>query len=92
MAKQAKIEVLLARIDERLKSLTESIDRAFRHLERHSRTLYGNNGQSAGLVDEVRALKAQEERRRWHFRVIWTAIVGSIGSLVAWLWSRLPIH
>ena len=61
--------VTLALIGQKLDALSNTVDKI-------DSTINGVEDQP-GLKGRVRALEDSEDRRKWHFRTIWAAIVAS---------------
>lgn len=61
-------------------NVEHNFQRVMQIIERHEKLFFGDG--NAGMLTKIDRQEQVEEGRRWHFRVIWTAIVAMMFKIV----------
>jgi Uri superfamily endonuclease len=77
-----KIVERLDTINTAVITFTESHRQIRELLYKHDSTLYGDGNGNKGMAVRVDRLEQDFENRKWHIRMLWSAIVAAIAKIL----------
>lgn len=85
-AVESQVARLVAHAESEHGTMSRYHETLMKMLEKHDRDINGNGKD--GLKSEVDRLNQIEKSRRWHIRMIWAALMGSIFKLFTDYWMK----